>query len=250
MNLHDRSTGERFGSTVVLGTSPGVYVQLEAPLRTKKIRFRSKTSSKFHIREFRIFGVGSNYPDPLSTSIPAGLTDYARTATVKVSGSYNNSSVTGMVDNNMATSWISQEDGEKWIEFTFPEEKVVGCVQFVNGWKDGNNWSDAEGWNSLISDYVIEYQSGTEWVPFANMDVEESYNLAKEFHTYGLEWTPNELIYYFDRKIIRRISNSFCHAEAPVFLSSAIIGWDGPVTDAIDGTQMEVDYVRIYKRKE
>jgi hypothetical protein len=29
----------------------------------------------------------------------------------------------------------------------------------------------------------------------------------------------------------------------------AIIPWAGRVTDAIDGTAMEVDYVRIYRRK-
>ena len=43
----------------------------------------------------------------------------------------------------------------------------------------------------------------------------------------------------------------FCFIPAPVYLSLAIIGYGaGPVTDAIDGTQMEVDYVRIYERKE
>jgi hypothetical protein len=32
-------------------------------------------------------------------------------------------------------------------------------------------------------------------------------------------------------------------------LSLAIIPWAGKITDAIKRTQMEVDYVRIYKRR-
>jgi hypothetical protein len=34
-----------------------------------------------------------------------------------------------------------------------------------------------------------------------------------------------------------------------VWLSLAIIKWAGEVTDAIDGTVMEVDYVRVYEKK-
>jgi beta-glucanase (GH16 family) len=73
-------------------------------------------------------------------------------------------------------------------------------------------------------------------------------NLGKEFHTYGLQWSKDSLIYYFDGKPLRKMKNDFCLSPAPVYLSEAIIPWAGEVTDAIDGTQMEVDYVRIYER--
>lgn len=77
----------------------------------------------------------------------------------------------------------------------------------------------------------------------------EDADLAKDFHTYGLEWNSEELIFYFDGQEIRREKNQFCHSPAPVWLSLAIIPWAGKITDAIDGTQMEVDYVRIYRYK-
>ena len=48
---------------------------------------------------------------------------------------------------------------------------------------------------------------------------------------------------------LRREKNEFCHGPAPVWLSLAIIAWAGPITDAINGTAMEVDYVRMYERK-
>lgn len=77
----------------------------------------------------------------------------------------------------------------------------------------------------------------------------KTYNLARDFHTYGLEWTAKELIFYFDGKELRREKNTFCNHPAPIWLSLAIISWGGKITDAIDGTFMEVDYVRVYQPK-
>jgi beta-glucanase (GH16 family) len=75
-------------------------------------------------------------------------------------------------------------------------------------------------------------------------------NLSEEFHTYALEWTEDEFIWYFDGKEIRRDKNIVAQVPARMYLSSAIITWGGgPITDAIDGTSMDVDYVRVYQRK-
>jgi alpha-L-rhamnosidase len=78
-------------------------------------------------------------------------------------------------------------------------------------------------------------------------DLGSSVDLAKEFHVYGFLWTADELVFYFDGKEIRRVKNEVCHSACPIFLSEAILKWAGPVTDAIDGTFMEVDYVRVYE---
>jgi len=72
-------------------------------------------------------------------------------------------------------------------------------------------------------------------------------DLSEDFHVYGLKWHENELIYYFDGKVIRRVQNTFAHKVTPVRLSSAVIEWAGPVTDAIDGTSMDIDYVRVWR---
>jgi len=74
-------------------------------------------------------------------------------------------------------------------------------------------------------------------------------NLANDFHIYGLKWTKDSLIYSFDGNVIRRMKNEFCHSPAPVYLSEAIISWAGEVTDAIDGTSMDVDWVKVYQLK-
>lgn len=72
--------------------------------------------------------------------------------------------------------------------------------------------------------------------------------LSKTFHVYGLEWTPTELVWYFDGKEVRRTPNDYCHAPSPVLLSSAIGAFAGRVTDALDGTSQDTDWVRVYKR--
>lgn len=234
---------------IVFGTEPGYSFQLENPVKTTKIRFSSNHYTYFHIREFRILGVAGSYPDPLSNEWETvkGITNYATDADITASGCYNveNNPVRNVCDGKSSTSWIAQAEGEKWLEFKFSGDKTIGCIQFVNGWQKDGKWQD------LIGDYKIQYEKDGKWVDIAAKDIIQEMNFGKDYHTYGLEWTEDELIYYFDRKEIRREKNMFCFIPAPVYLSLAIIGYGaGPVTDAIDGTQMEVDYVRIYKRKE
>jgi hypothetical protein len=74
--------------------------------------------------------------------------------------------------------------------------------------------------------------------------------LSENFHVYALEWTPTELVWYFDGQVIRREQHDYCRAESPVRLSSAIGRFAGRITDALDGTTMEVDWVRVWAPKE
>ena len=95
----------------------------------------------------------------------------------------------------------------------------------------------------------IHNWSGKHWAKAKHMKVDGA-KLAEEFHTYGLEWNKDELIWYYDGKAVRREKNTICHGEAHVFLSLAIMKWAGSVTDAVDGTSMDVDYVRVYQKQE
>ena len=77
----------------------------------------------------------------------------------------------------------------------------------------------------------------------------EDTDFSKDFHVLGLEWTAEEIIFFLDGNEIRRSKNEFSFSPAPVLLSMAVIQWAGEVTDAVDGTYMEVDYVRVYEAK-
>ena len=94
-----------------------------------------------------------------------------------------------------------------------------------------HNWTDQPHWSKH---YAFPYE-GTDF--------------SQEFHVFGLEWTKDEIAFFVDGREVRRDKNEFSFTPAPVLLSEAIISWAGEVTDAIDGTYMEVDYVRVYKEK-
>ena len=105
-----------------------------------------------------------------------------------------------------------------------------------------------EGHYPNMANMNIHNWSGKHWAKSQKWKA-SGHNLSQEFHVYGLEWNKNELVWWFDGQEIRRETNAICHGPAPVFLSSAIIKWAGEVTDRIDGTAMDVDYVRIYQRR-
>ncbi len=75
-------------------------------------------------------------------------------------------------------------------------------------------------------------------------------DLSQDFHVYAFEWTPKELIWYFDGKKIRTLANTLCHAEQEVLLSTKVAPFAGKASPALEGKSMEVDYVRIYRKAE
>ena len=75
-------------------------------------------------------------------------------------------------------------------------------------------------------------------------------NLADDFHVIAMEWNEKELIYYFDGREIRRLPNIDCHRPIAVWFSTYIGDWcGGKATRALDGSFMEVDWVRVWQKK-
>lgn len=73
--------------------------------------------------------------------------------------------------------------------------------------------------------------------------------LRKEFHTYALEWSQNELRWYFDGKIIRRKSNDHFYVPMRVSLTTETFpNWVGLPSRSELPAAMEVDYIRVYKQ--
>jgi len=263
-NIHNRSevitdplsgkkSHPRSSKSFTFGVQPDVRIQLEAPIKTDRIRFRSNNNAHFNIAEFRIYAPNENgYPNVLSPTADTdidGLQNLARCQSTKISvsgilDSKPTYDALNMTDGKLNTRWVTQGEGEKWIEFDFGSYKSIGCIDFINGWQENGNWK------GLISDYSVEFHNGTEWITMSSFDIKNGeFNFARDFKVYGFEWNEKELIFYFDGKEIRREKNEFCHSPSPIWLSLAIIPWHGKVTDAIDGTFMEVDYVRYYKKK-
>lgn len=110
-----------------------------------------------------------------------------------------------------------------------------------------HNWSD-----------IYINASGKETHPTSGALFNPSpwYSISQQYHTMGLEWNENELIWYLDGNIIRRSANVNgymepvnCFDYAPVLLSGATLSYLGiTLPDNLDGKFMEVDWVRVYER--
>ncbi|KAA5823753.1 family 16 glycosylhydrolase [Algibacter amylolyticus] len=234
------------------GLSPGYAHTLEEAVKTKHIRFSSHNANHFHIREFRIYEASSNcnYPEDIlsnnADNSVAGLNNLSKDSQVTItsSGVLNDTyNVNAIADGSTATSWVSQKEGEKWLEFEWPSEQNIGHIQFINGWQSGTNW------NTLISDYKIEAFVNNQWVEVGSYDVKDEYDFSTDYHKYGMDWSASGIKFYFDDKLIRTIPNNLCDEELNIYLSLAILEHAGEVTDAADGTSMKIDYVRYYKEK-
>lgn len=250
--VNGRKTHPTSSRSFSFGVRPDVTIQLENPVKTRKIRFSSKHSDHVHLGEFRIYNANpGGYPNAFSNTADKdkpGLVNFAAAKSTRITASgfvKAGQNISGnLVDGRNETRWTSQKDGGKWVEFEFSEDRVIGCVQFLNGYGRKNDWKN------LLTDYEVAWHDGSRWVVISSFDVKDgNQNFARDFQTYGLEWTEKELVFYLNGKELRREKNNFCHQPAPVWLSLAIIPWGGKITDAINGTFMEVDYVRIYQRK-
>ena len=75
-------------------------------------------------------------------------------------------------------------------------------------------------------------------------------DLSDGFHLYAVEWDETRMIWYFDHQVIRVWEHGgMANLPLDVRLSVAIATWAGEITMALDGTSMDVDYVRAYEKK-
>ncbi|MDQ8201430.1 family 16 glycosylhydrolase [Pelagicoccus sp. SDUM812003] len=228
-------------------------IELDHPVKAKAVRLRSSNPASIHIRDLRILGPANAYPEVGTVGNEANLAVEVG-AKLTTSGSFSGTyfapidgKVSYAVDGDPTTAWVSNKHQEKWIQVDFGKPRKVGAVQFLNGWvqEDGAT-------RNLMSDYVLEYQtSGGKWKKLVRYDASVLGDYAEEFHTYGLHWTEERMDFYLDGKLFHSQENKVCFSETTILLSLALLKADiaGPITDAIDGKSMKVDFVRYYQER-
>lgn len=75
--------------------------------------------------------------------------------------------------------------------------------------------------------------------------------LSSGYHTYGLDWEPNYLKWYFDGKLIKTVTAAKEIPSAPMFILVSLAVGDflgQPQTPTVPVT-MQVDYVRVWTSK-
>ncbi len=77
------------------------------------------------------------------------------------------------------------------------------------------------------------------------------FNLAHTYHTYAMSWEiGGDVVFYFDGVETARDKYIGGNAALRSWISGAMTIFDGPINpDFIDGSAMEVDWVKVYKRK-
>lgn len=75
---------------------------------------------------------------------------------------------------------------------------------------------------------------------------------TKDFHTYVLEWEPNELRWFIDGQLLHSTTNRIPHTPHYLILNTAVGGsWPGnPDATTVFPQYHDIDYVRVYQKKE
>jgi beta-glucanase (GH16 family) len=268
MNLHNW-TGQHWarGGRWFFGAPPpgarqddaSFQLLLEEPVVTDRLRFVSPDPGPVRVMEVRVFppssdGYPSVFPSPneFQPDVPNLALSAVAEASSVLEPRYGPKKA---FDGGLTTAsrWVSdRSSGPHHLTLRFPEAQTIACLQVISGWQD------QQGWRDIVDQFHFESWDGERWCPIPDSgrraspiipQVDPAYDLSREFHVYALEWNEQELIYYFDGQEIRRQPHDICHGPAAVWLSLAILRWAGSITDAIDGTSMDVDYVRIWQRK-
>lgn len=72
--------------------------------------------------------------------------------------------------------------------------------------------------------------------------------LPGEWHTYGVDWTPDSLAFYFDGREMGRISEEVPSIPMYLILNLAVGNWTAPADATTpDSAVMEIDFVRVWR---
>lgn len=238
-----------------LAGQPDHTITLDKSVKTKKIRLRSQNPASIHISEFRVFAPSNNgYPDAFNEEQQKAYYNHAlaENTILKTNGIFNRlpSEEKFAIDGRADTRWVSEKHGDKFLELSWSSPVEVGAIQFINGWLQEYG-VDKGDYRNLISDYVIEYYNGKNWVEINSYSATKVADYSQEYQTYGLEWDQDYFKFYLNGELYYQMRNDVCFSETTMLFSLAILkaAIAGPVTDDIDGTSMAIDWVRYYTRK-
>lgn len=222
-------------------------ITLNDAVLTSGIRLVSTNPAAVHLAELSIFGT-QNVQVGIRPETPPELLNFTRSKDAALSsvGSSDQSRPDFAVDGRPETRWVSPKYGRKWFSVEWTEPKAVRSVHIRNGWQDRS-----EAVRNLMTDFSLEYRDGDQWIAFYRYNAQDDADYSRDFNTFGLEWTEDYFKWYRDGKLFHTSRNNVCFSKVNILLSMAILNGEiaGPVTPAIDGTSMKVDYVRYYRRK-
>ncbi|MCL2425850.1 MAG: discoidin domain-containing protein [Oscillospiraceae bacterium] len=116
---------------------------------------------------------------------------------------------------------------------------------YTQSWN--NTWQSVYHRLGTDQHFTQTQGSGTVNIPWTDG------NITNEFHVWGFEWTPDEIIWYFNGRVIRRGSARIDHRMATIFAvytaSTGYRMWSG-INRGYYPQDLTIDYYRIFKRND
>lgn len=113
---------------------------------------------------------------------------------------------------------------------------------FVSEFNGGNG-------DAIFHNYQYEDENGAVRSP--GQFVAEEPDVGEGFHTFGLSWTPEELLFYVDNEPHYRVVGDQIPQQAMYLILNLAVGgvWvDAPDASTGDAPAVQIDYVRVYER--
>lgn len=76
----------------------------------------------------------------------------------------------------------------------------------------------------------------------------DHFKTPADFHSYGLLWTPERLVWYLDQREVRTVKGHHLHRPMYMLLNLAVGGWDGNDKEDPNAfpAALRIDYVRAF----
>jgi beta-glucanase (GH16 family) len=138
-----------------------------------------------------------------------------------------------------------------------------GKYNFTYGYMEARVWTDG---STELSNWPAFWADGQNWPADGEIDVVEGLNgqacwhfhytgggpggcatgnYAGSWHTFGADWEPNSITYYYDGAQVGQITSGVTSAPMYLILNLAVDqSYGGPMQ--VPGT-MRVDYVRVWQ---
>lgn len=114
------------------------------------------------------------------------------------------------------------------------EIDIYECFESQNGWVSHNLHWDGYG---KAHKHIGSGQENVE-------------NLSQGYHTFGLEWTPDQYIFYIDEKESWRTNKAVSHVNEYIILSLEVGKKQAEIVrqDAHFSDNISVDWIRVFKK--
>lgn len=183
--------------------------------------------------------------------------------------------ITALAERSIWEPWGQWHDGfNKYIPFDYTSGAIntSGKHHFTHGYIEGRFklptplstwpafWTLQEGWPPEIDILEVQgdrhrlyynYHYGPDWTQHQSFGGQYwGPDLSQGWHTYGVEWTANEMIFYFDDLEIARYWRPEDIAQAKqmyLIINLAVGGWAPDPVAADYPARLECDWVRVYQ---